>query len=458
MLVSGRLLAIAITTWWVPGLVSQQGKSSPPPILSNGKTFATWEEFLASAQPGSFARCGSVFDVPPAAELTQLDCTVSFTNTDPSYDPGPTHNINVVFHVLRGANGVGDVTNQLINSQISVLNQTFASAGITFTLDPTNIKRPPFNDTFFNDGGQYWATLAVDPDNFLNIYSNNILQASNNTILGYVPYLPQEGTVGESFDRIVLDHTIVGAGNPLSPPGFAFGFTGTHEVGHYLGLYHIFTGGCLDLFDCFFSSDLICDTPPQIVTFGGVCPTPPPPWPPVCPGGSSPLLNNFMGFMDDGCMIPFPGVEGPFTSEQINRMRCTLESWRADLFAVRPDCEVAAARPRNMGSNADIYRATAPVLGQSMTLELQGPRHSPAVAMGRLLGCERHLANGQVLLVDLHSPLLFRQAFAAPQEKVVRLVPSLPELCGLEFVSQAFIFGGGTPLILTNAIDMTLGF
>jgi len=96
------------------------------------------------------------------------------------------------------------------------------------------------------------------------------------------------------------------------------GRTATHEVGHYLGLYHTFCGGCGSSTACYSTGDLICDTNrEQNPTYG-------------CPSSktscSSPdPIHNYMDYTDDPCLWEF-------TPEQVNRIRCTLVYWRPDLY------------------------------------------------------------------------------------------------------------------------------
>jgi hypothetical protein len=176
------------------------------------------------------------------------------------------------------------------------------------------------NNTWFADGGSYWNTLAWDPTRYINIYSNN---ASGN--LGYVPFLPADGggsLVGTAQDRVVVLWDTIGRNSPFGPP-YDQGRTVAHEVGHYLGLEHTFTGSCAVPTSpaCYSNGDLICDTPPQSSqTFG--CPV----GATSCSGALNPI-RNYMNYTDDTCMEEF-------TPEQVNRMRCTLVNYRTDLFQV----------------------------------------------------------------------------------------------------------------------------
>ena len=113
-----------------------------------------------------------------------------------------------------------------------------------------------------------------------------------------------------------------------------------HEVGHYLGLYHTFQGGCPND-DCFTSGDLVCDTPPDAAAFNTLCfdgtnscatdeddASINNPFRSVALGGLGDQLDMQTNFMDYANLACFER----FTEGQANRMQAVLLEVRMSLL------------------------------------------------------------------------------------------------------------------------------
>ncbi|MEE2941643.1 MAG: zinc metalloprotease [Planctomycetota bacterium] len=293
---------------------------------------------LAGAIPGphGYVRCLTPpVDDAMARALPPSDCSANSTNPTAAYSPANLEvlEIKVVWHIIRRSNGSGNVPDSRINSQMDILNEDFLALSgtpgaqgtntkIRFTLATTDPNGQPTsginrysNDTWYNDGGSYWNSIAWDPDVYMNLYTMGAPSGSNG-VLGYVPFLPQTGggSVGSASDRVVLLNSTVGRNAPIGT--YNQGRTCVHEVGHYLGLYHTFNSGCGGG-NCYSSGDRICDTNAESAPEYN------------CPGnstscGSSDPVRNYMNYSPDTCMTNF-------TEEQARRMRCTLEFYRPAL-------------------------------------------------------------------------------------------------------------------------------
>ncbi|MEM1184003.1 MAG: zinc metalloprotease [Planctomycetota bacterium] len=319
-------------------------------IYIDGELFGSWGEVAdAGVYTMAEARCGT-FDKPVIADggfdqlgrVSPADCSFNRTNIDADYDPSvERYRIPVVVHVIQSTNGTGNLSDAQVRSQIDILNEDFqAIAGtngapgtdmnVEFFLatedpngNPTNGITRSTNNQWFNDGGGYWNSLAWDTNRYLNIYSNSASGA-----LGYVADFPQQsGYVGSNADRVVVLYSTFGRNAPFSP--FNLGRTGTHEVGHYFGLFHTFSGGCASQSNCYNNGDLVCDTNNESSPFFG------------CSGGRTTCgtadpIDNYMDYSDDRCM-------NKFTPEQVNRMRCTLLNYRPDLYEIEGGTSCNAA-------------------------------------------------------------------------------------------------------------------
>jgi hypothetical protein len=227
--------------------------------------------------------------------------------------------IPVVFHVIYRT-ATENISDAQIMSQLTILNADFrklntdwlntpvpfqglaADCEIQFCLaqqDPngnptTGIKRVLTSVTSFssNNAMKYTAQGGSDiwdRNRYLNIWVCNL----GGGLLGYAQF---PGGAAAT-DGIVINHTATGNVGTAAFP-FNKGRTATHEVGHWLNLFHIWGDdgtGCN-------GSDQVNDTPNQGGSNYG-CPT----FPKVsCSNGvNGDLFMNYMDYTDDACMYMF---------------------------------------------------------------------------------------------------------------------------------------------------------
>ncbi|HQU86214.1 MAG TPA: zinc metalloprotease [Pyrinomonadaceae bacterium] len=214
--------------------------------------------------------------------------------------------INVYFHVIRRGTGVsnGDITAAMITNQMNVLNAAYASKGWSFNLVSTDRTT---NSTWYT--GCYGSSettmknaLRQGTADDLNIYTCS----PSGGILGYATF-PSSYTSAPKKDGVVILYSSV-PGGTAAP--YNLGDTGTHEVGHWMGLYHTFQGGCTG------NGDFVSDTPAEASAAFG-CPT----GRNTCSTAGNDPITNFMDYTDDSCMFQF-------TTGQDTRMDAQFTTYR----------------------------------------------------------------------------------------------------------------------------------
>lgn len=257
------------------------------------------------------------------------------------------YTIPVVVHIIHEGEAVGTDRNiplARVQSQIDVLNEDFrrmagtpgfnnhpdgADIEIEFCLaeqapdgtplsevgvhrvdaNAMNFNDPPYIESYI-DGTIKPATIW-DPYRYCNIWVTDL--PGSPLILGYARFPRSSGlTVPPPFgdddtDGVVIDYDFFGRDGDLPNPSYNQGRSCTHEIGHWLGLVHIWG----DANSC--SATDYCDDTPSAAESHEGCPTS------AASCFSADMYENYMDYTDDVCM-------NVFTNCQKLRMRTVIEN------------------------------------------------------------------------------------------------------------------------------------
>jgi len=177
--------------------------------------------------------------------------------------------IRVFAHIIKPTNPRSNkgATREMVRDQIAVLNEAFGGetsgssvdTPFTFRLQSTSVTR---KSTWYAwpmkaDGSETGTVkkakrqLHRGTKADLNLYTAEI----GGGILGYARFPFQGNTALDGV--VLLDETLPGGSAVGTLGPYNQGDTGTHEVGHWLGLFHTFQGGCIA------PGDGVDDTPAQ---------------------------------------------------------------------------------------------------------------------------------------------------------------------------------------------------
>jgi hypothetical protein len=229
----------------------------------------------------------------------------------PLQRPSDNVSFNVSFTVVYANSSVegGYVPADRITAQVERLNADYNSTGFSFVLvNTTWVQNPEWFVNAYPGSPSEKEMKAIHNNGdarTLNVYT--LVFNATTPSLG-ASSMPSYYFRNPKLDGVLLRHTTLPGG---SMKNFDMGRTLTHEVGHWLGLFHTFEGGCADGV-----GDNVADTPPQASGSSG-CPK----GRDSCPGNGPDLINNFMDYSFDSCM-------DSFTPLQIVRMHEATRAFR----------------------------------------------------------------------------------------------------------------------------------
>ncbi len=120
-------------------------------------------------------------------------------------------------------------------------------------------------------------------------------------------------------------------------------------------------------------------------------------------------------------------------------------------------CPTAAVFTRNRGANPNVYTATAPRVGQLMTLTVNTQGYQFATIFG-VASPGLRTVGAFWGLIDLNSTTLFKFGpLSGPVAQTSVLIPPSTSLCGMYAYSQARLDNTSGPFGLTNAQDLLVG-
>lgn len=255
------------------------------------------------------------------------------------------YTLPVVFHVIHNG-GVENIADSQVLSGLQHLNDAFQNIGyydeetgedveVQFCIAKRNpddeatsginhVQSPLTNLNKDSEDQALKNVIRWNTNSYINIWIvNEICGVNGCGVVGYA-YFPSAH--GSSFDGIVMEASYLGTSEANSA-------VLVHEMGHYLGLYHTFQGGCNNT-NCLQDGDKVCDTPPDQSTVRVPCSN----TTNTCStdvntsdvnnpfsSDQNDMINNYMDYSNLECY-------SAFTQGQKDRMHFSIENQRSSLL------------------------------------------------------------------------------------------------------------------------------
>ena len=244
-----------------------------PSLFAQNCHFDTWQTQLHLSNPESVERKNSI-------EKITYDY---FSKYQQGNNEKSLLSLPIVVHIIH-ENGIENISDAQIFTGVEHLNAAFANidlyneeTGVDTEIQFCLAQRTPEEELTNGitrqispqtDGSQesqsLYEIVSWNTTQYINIWVVKDLCAEGGALCDLVagkataPFYH-----GYPYDGVYIEAAYFGTSSQLSTAL-------VHEVGHYLGLRHTFSGGCQND-DCLSNGDLVCDTPPDNSTAYNPC-------------------------------------------------------------------------------------------------------------------------------------------------------------------------------------------
>jgi Pregnancy-associated plasma protein-A len=260
------------------------------------------------------ARCGSR-DPSESARIASQEQVEAYLKTHPEVTANNSTrrlagtSIPVYFHCFRSGSS-GRCSSSMVTRQIAVLNSAYSPTFSFNLVSALMYDRPDYYNCNIEDPAlerRMKQEFRQGGMSALNLYACNPADG----VLGWATF--PDGSMGGGSRDVKMDGVVIGTGT--MPGGntapYNLGDTATHEIGHWLGLYHTFQGGCSG------SGDLVSDTPAE-ASPAFSCDLSRN----TCSSAGNDPVQNYMDYTEDNCL-------SRFTIKQRERMIAQWNLYRA---------------------------------------------------------------------------------------------------------------------------------
>jgi len=295
-------ILIGTSTLSTPAVTARTEASDPTarqPVQVGTERFASNNAFI-----GSGMRCGT--RTPSEDEQAAIAADFVSRKMEGVEPLAATITVPIAFHVIMNAAGtIGNVSDKMLQDQVAAMNVGYNQCNVQFVLGP--VDRVNDEECYqFKDEAKCKNKTQIDPKKYLNFWTADLTGG----LLGFATF-PWALAASPGLDGVVVLYSSLPGG---SVTNYNEGDTGTHEAGHWVGLYHTFQGGC------FGKGDEVSDTPAERTSTSG-CPASKN----TCPSPGADPITNFMDYSYDNCMYEF-------TAGQCTRMQEMFQTYRSTML------------------------------------------------------------------------------------------------------------------------------